>query len=262
MKPFLTLARADMPDGSQLTLQEHDGEHYLKLNGRQLMSTTSTSSELLLAQLACEPFMQEPRPRVLIGGLGLGYSLKRVLELLGKNAVVHVAELIPDVVEWNREFLGKVNGALLDDPRVEVFAKDVFELIQRAGSPGYDAILLDVDNGPTSFVQAQNSRLYSWRGFDRLAKALNPGGRATFWSAVEERGFFRRLTQAGFKVEAVEARAHERAKRFAHWIYVAEWRGAPDREELEERPVTRATKPPSPSSQPRHRKGARRDSAF
>ena len=103
---------------------------------------------------------------MLIGGLGLGYSLQRVLELVGPNATVHVAELLPEVVAWNREFLGSVNGELLNDPRVKVLVRDVFEVIRQAPKPSYDAILLDVDNGPTSFVQAKNSRIYKRSGFE------------------------------------------------------------------------------------------------
>src|SRR5205807_5706850 len=103
--------------------------------------------------------------------------------------------------------------------------EDVFDVIRRGGTAPYDAMLLDVDNGPTSFVQPKNSRLYDRHGFHLIARALKPGGRATFWSAAEERVFFRRLTQAGFKVEAVGAKAHDRAKRFSHWIYVADRRG-------------------------------------
>ena len=118
MKPFRNLAQTRTPDGSQFTLHEHDGEFFLKLNGRQLMSTTSTTSELLLAQLPCQRLRGQAGSRVLIGGLGLGYSLRRVLELVGPGATVQVAELLPEVVAWNREFLGAVNGALLDDPRV------------------------------------------------------------------------------------------------------------------------------------------------
>src|SRR5207249_505301 len=144
---------------------------------------------LLLAELACKPLARNSNALILIGGLGLGFSLRRVLEMVGKNATVHVAELLPEVVAWNREFLGHVNGALLEDRRVEVFVADVFEVIRRSGAAQYDAILLDVDNGPTSFVQAQNSRLYDRHGFGLIARALKPGGRATFWSASEERVF-------------------------------------------------------------------------
>ena len=105
MKPFQNLAQTRTPDGSLFTLHEHDGDYFLKLNGRQLMSTTSTTSELLLAQLPCVRLARQPDARILIGGLGLGFSLQRVLALVGKSATVHVAELLPEVVAWNREFL-------------------------------------------------------------------------------------------------------------------------------------------------------------
>ena len=222
MKPFRTLAETTAPDGGRFTLHEHDGEYFMKLNGRQLMSTTSTASEILLARLACEKLMRHPHPRILIGGLGLGFSLKAVLGSIGKKAEVHVAELLPDVVEWNRKFLGGVNGNLLNDRRVKVLTEDVFQIIRRTQRERYDAILLDVDNGPTSHVQPKNSRLYSRRGFMRIAQALQPGGRVTFWSATEEPAFGEALVRAGFRVHAVEAKSHERAKRFEHRIYVAE----------------------------------------
>ena len=194
----------------------------MKLNGRQLMSTTSTTSELLLAQLPCAGLARKEGDCVLIGGLGLGFSLRRVLELVGPDAEVHVAELLPEVVAWNRDFLGEVNGRLLDDPRVDVLVRDVFEVIRQAPKPSYDAILLDVDNGPTSFVQAKNSRIYKRSGFDLIARSLRPGGKVAFWSACAEPGFEQTLSRAGFSTEAVPAKAHERAKRFAHMIYVAE----------------------------------------
>ncbi len=228
MKPFRNLAQTRTSDGSQFSLHEHDGDFFLKLNGRQLMSTTSTVSELLLAELPCNGLRGRAEACVLIGGLGLGFSLRRVLELVGKHATVQVAELLPEVVAWNREFLGKVNGALLDDPRVQVIVGDVFEVIRRAGKASYDAILLDVDNGPTSFVQPKNSRLYDRHGFNLITRALKPGGKVAFWSACEERGFVNSLERAGFKTEAVPAKAHERAKRAAHVIYLAERHAPPE----------------------------------
>ena len=221
MKPFRNLAKTRTPDGSQFSLHEHDGEFFLKLNGRQLMSTTSTTSELLLAQLPCQGLRGQADTCVLIGGLGLGFSLQRVLELVGRRAKVEVAELLPEVVAWNREFLHAVNGTLLDDRRVKVLVADVFEVIRRAAPASYDAILLDVDNGPTSFVQVENSRLYSRRGLATIARALKPGGKVTFWSAVDEPGFLQHLSRAGFRAEAFPAKAHDRAKRFAHVIYMA-----------------------------------------
>jgi spermidine synthase len=222
MKPFRTLAETIAPDGARFTLHEHDGDYFMKRNGRQLMSSTSTASEILLAKLACENLSRHPHPRVLIGGLGLGFSLKAVLSLLGKKAEVHVAEMLPEVIDWNRQFLAKLNGALLNDHRVTIFAEDVIRSIRRAQGARYDAILLDVDNGPTSLVQPRNSRLYSRRGFNRIAAALQPGGRVAFWSATDEEAFGEALARAGFRVFVVEAKSHERAKRFEHRIYVGE----------------------------------------
>ena len=207
MKPFRTLAKTHTPDGSRFTLHEHDGEYFMKLNGRQLMSTSSTASELLLAQKSCALLSRHGHPRVLIGGLGLGFSLRRTLELVGPRGTVQVAELLGEVVAWNRDFLQSVNGALLDDARVEVLVADVFEVIRRSNNGRYDAILLDVDNGPTSFVQSKTSRIY-----DRRA----------FWSAVDEPEFPSSLARAGFNIEVFEAKAHDRAKQSPHRIYVGE----------------------------------------
>ena len=188
------------------------------------MSTTSTTSELELAQLCCQGLRNRKSVRVLIGGLGLGYSLRRVLELVGPDAIVEVAELLPEVVAWNREFLSRVNGALLDDPRVKVVIGDVFEVIRNAANACYDAILLDVDHSPTSLVQPKNSRLYDRSGFGLISRTLKADGKVAFWSASEEPGFVRNLISAGFKAEGFPVKAHERAKRAAHVIYVAEHR--------------------------------------
>jgi spermidine synthase len=222
VKPFHNLAETLTPDGSRLSLHEHDGEYFLKLNGRQLMSTTATASELLLAQLPCDGLRGRADTCVLIGGLGLGFSLQRALELVGRHARVQVAELLPEVIAWNRNFLLGVNGRLLDDPRVQVIAGDVFKVIQRAGPAAFDAILLDVDNGPTSMVQRGNTRIYSRRGLALIARALKPIGKVAFWSADSEPAFLETLARAGFKAEAFPARSHESAKRAAHVIYLAQ----------------------------------------
>lgn len=222
MKPFRNLAETRTPDGSRLSLHEHDGEYFMKLNSRQLMSSTSTTSEILLAEKACLQLARRPDRRVLIGGLGLGFSLKRVMEMIGKSGLVHVAELLPEVVTWNRELLAGLNGCLLNDKRVQVLIEDVFAVIRWGAKTQYDAILLDVDNGPTSFVQKRNSRLYGWRGLKLIFNALKPGGRVAFWSAEPEAGFLDELSHAGFATEEFPAKAHERAKRFAHMIYVGE----------------------------------------
>lgn len=224
MKPFRNLAETRTPDGSRFSLHEHDGEYFLKLNGRQLMSTTATASELLLAQLSCDGLRGRADTCVLIGGLGLGFSLRRVLELVGRRARVQVAELLPAVVAWNRDFLRKVNGQLLEDRRVQVLTGDVFDILRRAEPAAYDAVLLDVDNGPTSMVQPNNERIYTRRGLATIARALKPCGKAAFWSAVPEPAFLQALAHAGFRPEAHPAKSHDRAKRAAHTIYLAERR--------------------------------------
>ena len=225
MKITRTLATCTTPDGARLTLHEHDGHHFLKVAGLQLMSTTASSSEERMAELSCAHL--PPQPRVLIGGLGFGFTLKRVLELVGADARVDVAELLPEVVAWNREFLAEVNGKLLDDPRVQVLVADVFEVIRLARPASYDAILLDVDNGPTSLVQAKNSRLYDRRGFGLIRRALKAEGRVAFWSACAEPAFPQELGRSGFHAEVFPVKPHERAKRAAHCIYVAQRRDAP-----------------------------------
>lgn len=223
MKPFITLARVATPDGAELTLQEHDGQHYLKLNGRQLMSTSATLSELLLGELACARLRSShAAPRVLIGGLGFGFTLRAVLHALGAEAAVEVAELIPEVIAWNRDLLAKVNGTLLDDPRVKVFPSDVFSVIKHVPRGKYDAILLDLDDGPVGYLQGKKSYKYDYRGCGRIRRALAPGGRAAFWSAGEDRPFEQSLRRAGFSVEVRKSRAHAHARQELHRVYLAD----------------------------------------
>jgi spermidine synthase len=221
LKAFLTVARTRTAGGAELTLQEHDGEFYLKLDGRQLMSTDSCLSETLLGELASAAVRGAAHPRLLIGGLGLGFTLRSVLQAAGPQAEVHLAEIVPDVIAWNRDLLGGVNGKLLDDPRVKIFAEDVFPLIARVPQATYDAILLDLDDGPAGFLQGRVSYTYDRRGCLRIARALKPHGCAAFWSAAEDLPFVQRLKKFGFKIEAHEAKAHENAKRAAHRIYLA-----------------------------------------
>lgn len=222
MKPTRKLAETLTPDRQTLALYEHDGEYCIRLGPLELMHSSLSTSELLLGTLATEPLVAHDRPTVLIGGLGLGFTLRSVLQTLGPDARVQVAELIPAVVDWNRQFLGGLNGALLEDPRVEVVVADVWEVIARAGRAHYDAIMLDIDNGPDGMVQRQNDRVYHQEGLQRIATALKPGGRAAIWSAWLDHGFVQRLTDAGFMVRVVPAKLHPRAKRCAYTIFVAD----------------------------------------
>jgi spermidine synthase len=220
MKPTTTLASCRTPDGAQLVLQEHDGQHYLKVGGVQLMSTTASSSEQQMAEIACAHLPK--RPRILIGGLGFGFTLRRVLELCPPDAVVDVAELLQEVIDWNREFLTEVNGLLVDDPRVRLHTRDVAEIIDRVGKDRYHAILLDVDNSPDPLVQQGNARLYNRGGIARTKAALQPGGRVVFWSANQDKSFARSLEKVFRNVECIGAKAYPKAKRFTHTLFVAD----------------------------------------
>jgi len=218
MKITRHLATCKTADGSVLVLQEHDGQHYLRVDGVQLMSTTASSSEQQMAEIACATM--PATPRVLIGGLGFGFTLKRVLELVPADAIVEVAELLPEIVAWNREFLGEVNGRLIDDPRVAIQVRDVHELLN--GAIRYDAILLDVDNSPDPLVQKGNARLYNRAGLERVKNALNPGGRVVYWSANQDKDFAKSLERVFKNVECIGAKAYPKAKRFTHTLFVAD----------------------------------------
>ncbi len=222
MKPQHKLAETQTPDGARLELFEHDGDYSIRLNAHGLMNSRETASELLVGELGTGRITAKADARVLIGGLGLGFTLKSVLQNVQPGASVHVAELMPAVVEWNREFLLSLNGALLDDPRVAIHVNDVGAVLGRAHSASYDAIILDVDNGPTAMVQEKNNSLYSNAGIRRLAGALRAGGRLAIWSAQHEVSFPKRLGHAGFTVEVVRAKRHATARRSALVIYVAD----------------------------------------
>ena len=222
MKPFVNLAQARSSTGAMLSLHAYDGHFFLRVNGQPLMGTNAVDSEKVLAQLACQRLKGLSSARVLIGGLGFGFTLRRVLELTNKRAIVQVVELLPEIVAWNRDFLGSMNGLLLDDPRVDVLIADAFQIIAGAPASHYDAILLDVDNGPTAMVSDGNARLYQSKGLAAIMRALKPGGRVAFWSASSDSAFANRLSHAGFVVEAVAAKAYPQARRMAHTIFVAD----------------------------------------
>jgi spermidine synthase len=221
MKPHLKLAETLTPDGARLSLHSHDGNFCIRVNGQELMHSAAASSEQQLGELATEAITTRPA-RILIGGLGLGFTLKSVLEKSGPDVAVDVAELFPAVVEWNRTFLAGLNGALLADPRVKVLVGDVGQVLSRAAAVPYDAILLDIDNGPTAMVQANNSGHYRAQGIQRIATALKPGGRAAIWSAKTDHAFETRLKKAGFTVKAVPAKLYATAKRSTYTIYLAD----------------------------------------
>jgi len=186
------------------------------------MHSQAAFSELALGEVGTARIEQGQPARVLIGGLGLGFTLRSVLDHTGASVAVEVSELFQEVVAWNREHLAALNGALLDDSRVTVKIGDVFALVRRAEPARYAAILLDIDNGPSAMVQAANSRLYDTRGLRLLDAALAPGGRLVVWSAGEDWDFERRLAQVGFLVQALPVKIHAGARQAAGRLFVGD----------------------------------------
>jgi spermidine synthase len=225
MKPTSNVAETTAPDGSVFRLVTHDGEFFLYLNDRQVMSTTLTNSELLLADNGCDFRDSRKSPRVLIGGLGLGFSLRRALEITDSDSSIEVAELLPEIIDWNKQHLNGLNDDILADPRTKIFPTDVYELIEKATakkSPRYDAILLDVDDGPSSLLQPHNAQIYKSAGINLIKRALTPRGIVAFWSAGVEPTLLRNLRSANFDVEEIPVARHPRAKQLHHRIYLAE----------------------------------------
>lgn len=220
MQPFLTIAEAETAEGAKLTLHRRGQEFFLRVNGQALMGTNAPESERMLAELGCEGLRGKRGVRVLIGGLGFGFTLRAVLELLGEDGLVQVAELLPEVVAWNREHLAEVNGLLVDEPRVRMVLGDVYELMLKGEAERYDAILLDVDNGPVAMVQEGNGRMYQADGLAMIGRVLKPGGCVAFWSASGDPAFVRRLAKAGFAVQVEAVKAYAQAKRKVHTIFL------------------------------------------
>jgi len=206
---------------SALELYRCEGEYTISIPGSGgLMSTMAHQSEDALAALACPKIAGRPQPRVLIGGLGMGFTLAAALRHLGADAEVVVAELVPAVVAWNRGVLGKYAGFPLQDPRTTVREGAVAKLL-RAQRQAYDAILLDVDNGPKGFTRKKNDWLYSTDGLTEAYRALRPEGILAVWSAGPSRNFMERLRKVGFKVK--QARVPEQDdKGDLHAIWLAE----------------------------------------
>lgn len=207
MKPTRLLATAATPDGTPITLHDHDGTISIRVGGIELMSTRQHFSEERLAEEACAGLGGRRTAAVLIGGLGLGFTLRRTLTLAGPDASIVVAELIPAVIAWNRDPAHGLAADALADPRVEVVAADVADVL--AASRGrFDSIMLDVDNGATGLTCAANDGLYTASGLAAARAALKPGGRLAVWSAEDDPRFLARMRKAGFAVRPVRARTH------------------------------------------------------
>jgi spermidine synthase len=222
MLPRIRLGTALIP-GTNVELQLYQsGEQFsIKIPGRgDLMNSRTHGSEKALAELACARIARGAKARVLIGGLGMGFTLAAALHTLGSAAEVVVAELVAEVVEWNRTLIGAPAGHPLADPRASVYVGDVADLIRQTAA-GFDAILLDVDNGPEALVRKENDWLYSGEGLRAARRALRPGGVLAVWSASPDRGFSKRLQQAGFQVDEQVVRPHRAGKGPRHFLWIA-----------------------------------------
>ena len=221
MIPWIFLDSAPVPGGKgELRLYQRGREHSIMVDGQELMNSRVHSSEDALAELVCARLTGLPMPRMLIGGLGMGYTLGAALSKLGPQAEVLVAELVPAVVEWNRGYLAEFAGYPLQDPRVSVHEGDVAQQIN-AASRAYDAILLDVDNGPEGLSRKSNDRLYNSAGLRAAFNALRPAGVLAVWSAGPDQHFTKRLRQTGFAVDEVRVRARGPRGGARHMIWLA-----------------------------------------
>lgn len=220
MKPWTLLGTAIVPgDGGEMRLYQRDTEYSIRVGSYELMNSRVHASEDALASLVCSRIAGRPKARVLIGGLGMGFTLTAVLSDAGADSDVVISELVPEVVAWHRGHLRAVSGSTLDDPRVTIREEDVSRII-RASSSAFDAIILDVDNGPSALTSRNNDWLYGQAGLRAAHAALRPGGILAIWSAGPDPAFTRRLAQSGFIAEEVPVRGRgaKGGPRYLIWI--------------------------------------------
>ena len=221
MKPWILIETAQTPGhGAELCLYQRDQEFAIQADNLELMNSRNFASEQALATLACKKLTDPSEARVLIGGLGMGYTLKSALDELGETAEVLVMELVPDVVRWNQGLLAHLAGNPLDDERVTVQVGDVAQMIKRSRG-SFSAILLDVDNGPNALTSMDNHWLYSIAGLETAYAALKPNGILGIWSSDRDAGFAKRLSQVGFDVDEVPVRELGK-KGGRHIVWIAE----------------------------------------
>ncbi len=221
MIPRTLLGRAQTPDKTgELQLHQRGDDFFISYNGKELMNSRMHGSEDILAEFACKPIADRPNARVLVGGLGLGYTLTAALAIVKNDATVVIAELVPAVVQWNHSMCGHLAGHPLKDPRVQVQELDVCLLLKNE-QEGFDAIMLDVDNSPDSMTQKSNNWLYTRKGLSEIYSALRPQGVLTVWSAAPDNAFTRRLQKAGFKVQEKTVSARGSGKGGLHTIWIA-----------------------------------------
>jgi spermidine synthase len=218
--PWILLDTAAVPGGEELRLLQRGAEFSIRSGNNELMNSRVYGSEEALAEIAIKKTGEQARPRILIGGLGMGFTLRAALRVIGPEARIVVAELVPAVVAWNRSWLASVSDQSLEDPRVSIREDDVASLME-SGRSAYDAILLDVDNGPHALTRKTNEKLYSLSGLGAAYAALRPQGVLAAWSAQSDENFTRRLRKAGFEVNEVHVRARRARGGARHIIWVA-----------------------------------------
>lgn len=221
MRPWVHLGTATAPGGGAFRLLRRGDEFSIRLGvGVELMNSRQSGSEEALAQLAAQRIAGRAAPRLLIGGLGMGFTLRAAQAALGPDARLVVAEIVPDLVDWARGPMAPIFGDSLDDPRVETRIGDVGEMI-RTASAAYDAILLDVDNGPEALTRPGNDTLYGTHGLQAAHRALTPKGVLAVWSAAPDRAFTQRLEANGFSAETVQVRSRHGGRGARHTIWLA-----------------------------------------
>ena len=220
MKPMEPLGVARALDGEELKLFRRGDDFMIVLDRNELMNSRMSGSEEALATMTCERLGNRPKPHLLIGGYGMGFTLRAALQALGPDARLTVAELVPEIITWARGPMADLTAGCLDDPRVTVVQTDVAKLIAE-GRGTYDAILLDVDNGPDGLVRQANDQLYSMVGLAAARAALRPGGVLAIWSAAPDAVFAQRLKKSGFSVDEVVVRARSNGKGARHVIWFA-----------------------------------------
>jgi spermidine synthase len=219
LKKWNQLEQTAAPDGTVVSLYEHDGTYGIRVGSAGLMSTRRYASEEEIARLACAHLKTTRGARVLVGGLGLGFTLKAALACLRPDAIVVTAEILAAVIAWNRNPAYPLAGAAMADPRVTILHQDVVETI-RASPAAFDSIILDIDNGPVALTTDSNVRLYRDGGLRLIYAALRPGGCAALWSATPDAAFEKALALAGFAATAHRCRAHVHSGPW-HTVFVA-----------------------------------------
>ena len=211
---------AEVPGGDELRLYRRGDDFIIAIDRNELMSSRMSGSEEALATMTCDRLRSPDKAHLLIGGYGMGFTLRAALATLGPDAKITVAELVPGIIDWARGPMAELGAGCLDDPRVELMLGDVSQAIGTA-TRRYDAILLDVDNGPDGLTREANEGLYSVAGLARAKAALRPGGILAIWSAAPDARFTRRLAAAGFQVDEVGVRARSNGKGPRHVIWFA-----------------------------------------